>query len=85
MKQVGSSVVRSATLLARTLVACEEKRERRHRELVALEERRLRFQEQRADTRRQGFAALVSAVNNLSAAIHALVSDHRCPADSSRQ
>ncbi|CAD6259125.1 unnamed protein product [Miscanthus lutarioriparius] len=77
LNRLGSSVVRSATVLARTLVACEEKRERRHREVLELEERRLRLEEERTEVRRQGFAGLVSAVNSLSSAIHALVSDHR--------
>ncbi|EHA8590030.1 hypothetical protein COCNU_scaffold014438G000040 [Cocos nucifera] len=77
LRRLGSSVVRSATVLARTLLACEEKREQRHREMVELEERRLRMEEERTEMRRQGFAGLISAVNNLSGAIHALVSDHR--------
>ncbi|WOL18198.1 trihelix transcription factor ASR3-like [Canna indica] len=77
LRRLGTSVVRSATVLARTLLACEEKREQRHRELVELEERRLRLEEERTEVRRQGFAGLISAVNNLSGAIHALVADHR--------
>ena len=81
---LGSSVVRSATVLARTLVACEEKRERRHREVLELEERRLRLEEQRTEVRRQGFAGLISAVNSLSTAINALVSDHRSGDSASR-
>ncbi|KAG6466562.1 hypothetical protein ZIOFF_075650 [Zingiber officinale] len=76
-QRLGSSVVRSATVLARTLLACEEKREQRHRELVELEERRLRLEEDRTEMRRQGFAGLISAVNSLSGAIHALVADYR--------
>jgi hypothetical protein len=76
-ERLGSSVVRSATVLARTLVACEDKRERRHREVLELEERRLRLEAERNEVRRQGFAGLVAAVNGLSGAIHALVSsDH---------
>lgn len=82
--RVGSSVVRGATVLARTLVACEEKRERRHRERLELEERRLRLEAERAEARRQGFAGLISAVHSLSGAIHALVSDHARSGDSSR-
>ncbi|KAJ1273414.1 hypothetical protein BS78_06G278500 [Paspalum vaginatum] len=84
LNRLGSSVVRSATVLARTLVACEEKRERRHREVLELEERRLRLEEQRTEVRRQGFAGLISAVNSLSSAIHALVSDHRSGNSASR-
>jgi hypothetical protein len=77
LRHLGSSVVRSATVLARTLLACEEKHEKRHRELLDLEERRLRLEEQRAEQHHQAFISLVSAVNNLSGAIHALASDHR--------
>ncbi|CAN6269707.1 unnamed protein product [Urochloa humidicola] len=84
LNRLGSSVVRSATVLARTLVACEEKRERRHREVLELEERRLRLEEQRTEVRRQGFAGLISAVNSLSGAIHALVADHRSGDSASR-
>ncbi|XP_066346430.1 trihelix transcription factor ASR3-like [Miscanthus floridulus] len=84
LNRLGSSVMRSATVLARTLVACEEKRERRHREVLELEERRLRLEEERTEVRRQGFAGLVSAVNSLSSAIHALVSDHRSGDSASR-
>ncbi|KAJ3692905.1 hypothetical protein LUZ60_012000 [Juncus effusus] len=75
LRRLGSSVVRSATVLARTLLACEEKRERRHRELLELEERKLRFEEQNSELHRQGFAGLISAVNNLSGAIHSLITD----------
>jgi hypothetical protein len=86
-ERLGSSVVRSATVLARTLVACEDKRERRHREVLELEERRLRLEAERNEVRRQGFAGLVAAVNGLSGAIHALVSSdhhHRSGDPSSR-
>ncbi|KAJ8461591.1 hypothetical protein OPV22_034517 [Ensete ventricosum] len=77
LRRLGSSVVRSATVLARTMLTCEEKREQRHRELVELQERRLRLEEERTEVRRQGFAGLISAVDNLSGAIHALVADRR--------
>jgi hypothetical protein len=80
LNRLGASVERGATVLARTMAACEEKRERRHRELMDLEERRLRLEEERTEARRQGFAGVISAVNGLSAAIHALVTG----ADSSR-
>ncbi|EAZ32365.1 hypothetical protein OsJ_16575 [Oryza sativa Japonica Group] len=84
LSRLGSSVVRSATVVARTLVAFEEKRERRHRELLQLEEPRLRLEEERTEVRRQGFAGLIAAVNSLSSAIQALVSDHRSGDSSGR-
>ncbi|ONK79841.1 uncharacterized protein A4U43_C01F10670 [Asparagus officinalis] len=77
LKSLGSSVVRSASVLARTLMACEEKRETRHRELLELEERRVKLEEERTEVNRQAVTGLISAVNGLSNAIHALVSDHR--------
>ncbi|KAG6509866.1 hypothetical protein ZIOFF_027873 [Zingiber officinale] len=76
-RRLGSSVVRSATVLARTLLSCEEKREQRHREMVEIEERRLRLEEERTEIRRQEFAGLISAVNDLSSAIHSLVANQR--------
>jgi hypothetical protein len=85
LNRLGSSVVRGATVLARAMVACEEKRERRHRELLGLEERRLRLEEERTEVWRQGFAGLVSAVSGLSTAIHAFVStDHHHDSSSRR-
>ncbi|XP_020594660.1 uncharacterized protein LOC110034753 [Phalaenopsis equestris] len=74
---LGSSVVRGAAELARTLMACEERKERRHRDLMELEERRLRMEENRTEMNRQAVAGLIAAVNGLSAAIHSLVADHR--------
>ncbi|PKU87767.1 hypothetical protein MA16_Dca019004 [Dendrobium catenatum] len=74
---LGSSVVRGAAELARALVACEERKERRHRDLMELEERRLRMEENRTEMNRQAVAGLINAVNGLSAAVHSLVADHR--------
>lgn len=73
--KVGSSVVRSASLLAQTLLACEERKEKRHQDVLELEERRLQMAENRNEMNRQGIDGLVTAVNNLSSAIHALVSN----------
>lgn len=73
--RLGSSVVRGATELARTLLACEEKRDKRHQNVLELEERKLQIEETRTEINRQGLATLVTAVNNLSNAVHALVSD----------
>lgn len=75
VRNVGSGVVRSASVLAKTLLACEEKRDKRHQDVLELEERKLQMEENRTEMNRQGIEGLVSAVNNLSSAIHALVSD----------
>lgn len=72
----GRGMLQGARVLARALLECEDRRDKRHRELMELEERRLRMEADRTEMSRQGFAGLVSAVNNLSGAIHSLVSHH---------
>ncbi|XP_058090458.1 trihelix transcription factor DF1-like isoform X2 [Magnolia sinica] len=75
VRSLGSSVVRSASVLARALLACEEKKDKRHRDVLELEERKLQMEEHRTEINRQGMAGLITAVNNLSNAIQSLVSD----------
>ncbi|XP_068640746.1 trihelix transcription factor ASR3-like [Aristolochia californica] len=75
VRTLGSSIIRSASVLSQTLLACEEKKEKRHRDVLELEERKLQMEENRTEANRQGIAGLISAVNNLSSAIHTLVSD----------
>ncbi|XAR48019.1 hypothetical protein NMG60_11030706 [Bertholletia excelsa] len=71
---IGSSIVQSASTLARTLKSCEEKKEKRHRQMMEMEERRLRAKETRNEVNREGLSGLVAALGNLSSAIHSLVS-----------
>lgn len=63
--------------MARALKRCEEKKEKRHRELMELEEQRIRLDEAQNEAQREGVASLVAAVNNLSGAIQSLASDQR--------
>ena len=74
VRNIGSSIVRSASVLARTMKSCDEKKERRHREVMELEERRMQIEENRNEDNRKGINGLVSAVNNLSGAIQTLIS-----------
>ncbi|WJZ81494.1 hypothetical protein VitviT2T_001334 [Vitis vinifera] len=74
VRNIGSSIVRSASVLARTMKSCDEKKERRHREVMELEERRMQIEETRNEDNRKGINGLVSAVNNLSGAIQTLIS-----------
>lgn len=74
VRTIVSSIVRSASALAQTMKSCDEKKERRHREVMELEERRIQIEETRNEANRQGIIGLVSAVNNLSGAIHTLIS-----------
>ncbi|RHN81438.1 hypothetical protein MtrunA17_Chr1g0199061 [Medicago truncatula] len=77
VKNLGSSIMRSASVLARALRRCEEKKEKRHRELIELEQRRIQMEESRNEVHRQGIATLVAAVSNLSGAIHSFInSEH---------
>ncbi|KAM7484781.1 hypothetical protein LguiA_000790 [Lonicera macranthoides] len=75
VRGIGSSIIRGASVLARSIRSSEEKKEKRHRELMELEERRIRAEESRNEVNRQGIASFVNAVNNLSGAIQSLISD----------
>ncbi|CAJ1976708.1 unnamed protein product [Sphenostylis stenocarpa] len=77
VKNLGSSIMQSASVLARALRSCEEKKEKRHRELIELEQRRLQMEETRNEVHRQGIATLVAAVTNLSGAIQSLINSGR--------
>ncbi|ONK71151.1 uncharacterized protein A4U43_C04F5320 [Asparagus officinalis] len=72
VRDTGSSLIEGASMIARTLLSCEEKQEKRHRDLIQLHERRLRLESDRIELNRQGFAGLISAVSSLSSAIHAV-------------
>ena len=67
--------MRSASVLARALRSCEKKKEKRHREMVELEQRRLQIEETRNEINRQGISSLVAAVTNLSGAIQSIISE----------
>ncbi|XP_061370638.1 trihelix transcription factor ASR3-like [Gastrolobium bilobum] len=77
VRNLGSSIIRSASVLARAITSCEEKKEKRHRELIEMEQRRLQIEEARNEVHRQGIATLVAAVTNLSGAIQSLISSER--------
>ncbi|KAL1832721.1 hypothetical protein ACET3Z_002372 [Daucus carota] len=77
VRDIGSSIVHGASSLARALKRSEEKKEKRHRELMELEEQRIRLDEAQNEAQREGVASLVAAVNNLSSAIQSLAADQR--------
>lgn len=79
VRNLGSSIMRSASVLARAIRSCEEKKEKRHRELMELEQRRLQMEEARTEVHRQGIATLVAAVTNLSGAIQSLINSDQRP------
>ncbi|EFJ37725.1 hypothetical protein SELMODRAFT_73941 [Selaginella moellendorffii] len=73
------TVSKSAYELSQTLLACEEKKDKRHRDLLGLEERKLGLEEAKTEISRQGMEGLIAAVNNLANAILTLVSDRQQP------
>ncbi|XP_051125698.1 uncharacterized protein LOC127247751 [Andrographis paniculata] len=74
--EVGSAISRSATIIAEAIQSCEEREEKRHRDLLALQQRRLHIEESKTEINRQGINGLVDAINNLANSILALA-NHR--------
>ncbi|KAM4101394.1 hypothetical protein ACJW30_05G140400 [Castanea mollissima] len=72
--EVGTAISKSASIIAEALQASEEREERRHRELLSLQERRLEIEESKTEINRQGINGLVDAINKLADSIHALAS-----------
>ncbi|RDX65535.1 Trihelix transcription factor ASR3, partial [Mucuna pruriens] len=72
-EKLGCSIMRSASELAQALGSSEEKKEKRHREMMKLQHRRLQMEETRNQMNQQSFTNLVAAVTNLSCAIQSLI------------
>ncbi|KAL3522973.1 hypothetical protein ACH5RR_015807 [Cinchona calisaya] len=72
--EVGSAISRGASTIAQAIQACEEREERRHRDLLNLHQRRLQIEESKAEINRQGINGLVDAVNKLANSVLALAS-----------
>ncbi|XP_076939578.1 uncharacterized protein LOC143608412 [Bidens hawaiensis] len=74
---IGSAIIRSTKLLTQTLKHYDDKKEKRHNQLIQLEQQRLHLEESRNEVNRQGISALVTSINKLSDAIHGLISEKR--------
>ncbi|XP_011096764.1 trihelix transcription factor ASR3 isoform X2 [Sesamum indicum] len=72
LEEVGSAISKSASIIAEAIRSCEEREERRHREVVSLQQRRLEIEESKAEMNRQGINGLVDAINKLANSILAL-------------
>ncbi|KAK4361409.1 hypothetical protein RND71_020361 [Anisodus tanguticus] len=68
-QEVGTAISRSAAIIADTIQSCEEREERRHRELLSLHQRRLQIEESKAEINREGINRLVDSINNLANSI----------------
>ncbi|KAF3945497.1 hypothetical protein CMV_028132 [Castanea mollissima] len=73
-RSIGSTIMRSASVLAQTFRDCEEKKEKRHQEVMELEQRRIQIEEKRNEVNSQGMTSLGAAMTNLSGAIQSLIS-----------
>ncbi|BAT98762.1 hypothetical protein LR48_Vigan06g146100 [Vigna angularis] len=72
-QKLGSSIMRSASELAQALRSCEEKKEKRHQEMMELHRRGLHIEETRNQVNQQGITNLVSAVTNLTGVIQSFI------------
>ena len=72
--EVGTAISKSASIIAEALQACEEREERRHRDLLTLHEKRLKIEESKTEINKQGVNGLVDANNKLANSIQALAS-----------
>ena len=73
VRGIGSSIIRGASVLARSIRSIEEKKEKRHRELMELEERRIRAEETRNEVNRQGIAGFVESLHSLVNEVYTLI------------
>ncbi|GLT59943.1 hypothetical protein SLA2020_327360 [Shorea laevis] len=72
--EVGTAISKSASIIAEALHACQEREERRHRDLLSMHERRIRIEESKTEISREGINGLVDAINKLANSILALAS-----------
>ncbi|GMI91696.1 hypothetical protein like AT2G35640 [Hibiscus trionum] len=72
--EVGTAISKSASIIAEAIRASEEREERRHRDLVNLQERRLKMEESKTEINKSGLDGLVDAINKLATSILALAS-----------
>lgn len=71
---IGAALSRCASVITQVIRESEERQERRHKEVVKLQERRLKIEESKAEINRQGISGLVDAINQLATSILALAS-----------
>lgn len=75
VRKIGSSLLRNASFLSQTLKSCEEKKEKRHQEVMELEQRRLQIEETQNQVNQKGITDLVAAMTNLSGAVQSLIAN----------
>ncbi|CAK9878901.1 unnamed protein product [Sphagnum jensenii] len=78
---IAPAMFKSTVEITQTLLACEDKKDRRHRDLLGVEERKLHIEEAKTEISRAGVAGLITAVNNLASAILTLAADKTAGGD----
>ncbi|XP_021765484.1 uncharacterized protein LOC110730010 [Chenopodium quinoa] len=77
LEEVSTAISRSATMITEAIQASEEREERRHREMMNIQESRLRIEESELEINRQGFNGLTEAVNRLATSIFTWANSHK--------
>ncbi|EYU43703.1 hypothetical protein ABFS82_13G187700 [Erythranthe guttata] len=77
LQEVGSAITKSASMIAEAIQSCEEREERRHRQVLRVHERRLQIEESKAEINKQGINGLVDAINKLATSILALAATNK--------
>ncbi|CAA7061273.1 unnamed protein product [Microthlaspi erraticum] len=71
---VAAALSRSASVIANAIRESEERQDRRHKEVMSIQERRLKIEESNVEMNREGMNGLVEAINKLASSIFALAS-----------
>ncbi|KAL1204981.1 Trihelix transcription factor ASR3 [Cardamine amara subsp. amara] len=71
---VAVALSRSASVIANAIRESEERQDRRHKEVMNVQERRLKIEESNVEINREGMNGLVEAINKLASSIFALAS-----------
>lgn len=71
-QEVGIAISKSTAIIAETIQSCQEREEKRHRELLSLHQRRLQIEQSKAEINREGINGLVDSINKLANSILAL-------------
>ncbi|CAN8290507.1 unnamed protein product [Cochlearia groenlandica] len=71
---VAAALSRSAFVIANAIKESEERQDRRHKEVMSLQERRLKIEETNVETNREGMIGMVEAINKLASSIFSLAS-----------
>ncbi|KAL6546244.1 hypothetical protein OROMI_021965 [Orobanche minor] len=73
IQELGSAI----SSIAEAIQSSEEREERRHREVMSVNERRLQIEESKAEMNRQGINGIIDAIHKLADSISALAANNK--------